>query len=194
MPPDVSIFPWYQELYCTDSLTQGDILLECPIPILDESVYDALISGSEYPENPTGSINPDVIIMSQACDIEQEKIDSIVVCPLTTLSMLQMKNTDFSTKSRLESLRQGKEPALHLLNSYQSEKTMSDFFVVDFHHIFSLPKVFLRRLAISKDCRIRLLPPYREHLSQAFARYFMRVGLPVDIDRDALAKIREVSK
>jgi hypothetical protein len=25
------------------------------------------------------------------------------------------------------------------------------------------------------------MPPYREHLSQAFARYFMRVGLPSDI-------------
>lgn len=24
-----------------------------------------------------------------------------------------------------------------------------------------------------------LMPPYREHLSQAFARYFMRVGLPI---------------
>lgn len=28
---------------------------------------------------------------------------------------------------------------------------------------------------------LRLLPPYREHLSQAFARYFMRVGLPQDL-------------
>ncbi len=26
--------------------------------------------------------------------------------------------------------------------------------------------------------RVRLLSPYKEHLSQAFARYFMRVGLP----------------
>jgi hypothetical protein len=26
-------------------------------------------------------------------------------------------------------------------------------------------------------CELRLLPPYREHLSQAFARFFMRVGL-----------------
>jgi hypothetical protein len=26
-----------------------------------------------------------------------------------------------------------------------------------------------------------LLPPYREHLSQAFARFFMRVGLPVEV-------------
>ena len=33
----------------------------------------------------------------------------------------------------------------------------------------------------SKSDRIRVLPPYREHLSQAFARFFMRVGLPQDI-------------
>jgi hypothetical protein len=32
----------------------------------------------------------------------------------------------------------------------------------------------------------RLLPPYREHLSQSFARYFMRVGLPVDIPKDEI--------
>jgi hypothetical protein len=25
-------------------------------------------------------------------------------------------------------------------------------------------------------------PPYREHLSQAFARFFMRVGLPQPVD------------
>jgi len=26
-------------------------------------------------------------------------------------------------------------------------------------------------------------PPYREHLSQAFARFFMRVGLPIPIEK-----------
>jgi len=40
---------------------------------------------------------------------------------------------------------------------------------------------FLIDLIKKKDKRLRLLPPYREHLSQAFARFFMRVGLPVDI-------------
>jgi len=29
---------------------------------------------------------------------------------------------------------------------------------------------------------LRLLSPYKEHLSQSFARFFMRVGLPIDID------------
>jgi len=27
---------------------------------------------------------------------------------------------------------------------------------------------------------LRMLSPYREHLAQGFARYFMRVGLPHD--------------
>ena len=29
-------------------------------------------------------------------------------------------------------------------------------------------------------------PPYREHLAQAFARFFMRVGLPIDIPEERI--------
>ena len=54
--------------------------------------------------------------------------------------------------------------------------------IVDFGRIFSLPKVFLRQFAATQEKRLRLCPPYREHLSQAFARFFMRVGLPQDIE------------
>ena len=32
--------------------------------------------------------------------------------------------------------------------------------------------------------RLRLCPPYREHLAQSFARFFMRVGLPIDIPEE----------
>jgi NADPH:quinone reductase-like Zn-dependent oxidoreductase len=54
--------------------------------------------------------------------------------------------------------------------------------VVDFHEVFSLPLDFLTAWVQAKgEPRLRLRPPYREHLSQAFARFFMRVGLPDDI-------------
>ena len=43
------------------------------------------------------------------------------------------------------------------------------------------PGELANRYAGERGQRLRLLPPYREHLGQAFARYFMRVGLPVDI-------------
>jgi hypothetical protein len=53
--------------------------------------------------------------------------------------------------------------------------------IVDFRRIYSLPLTFVRKRAARTGAGLRLLPPYREHLSQAFARYFMRVGLPRDI-------------
>ena len=54
--------------------------------------------------------------------------------------------------------------------------------VVDFHEVFTLPRTFLESwLQQSGNQRLRLRPPYREHLSQAFARFFMRVGLPQPI-------------
>jgi hypothetical protein len=50
--------------------------------------------------------------------------------------------------------------------------------VVDFHDVFTIPRAFLESLLASRQSkRLRLLPPSREHLSQAFARFFMRVGL-----------------
>jgi hypothetical protein len=56
--------------------------------------------------------------------------------------------------------------------------------IIDFHEIISLPRAFLEAWTIRAGAsRLRLLPPYREHLSQAFARYFMRGGLPLNITR-----------
>src|SRR5207245_692213 len=56
--------------------------------------------------------------------------------------------------------------------------------VVDFHDIFTAPRQFLEDLLRQRGTpRLRLLPPYREHLSQAFARFFMRVGLPEPIEK-----------
>jgi len=54
---------------------------------------------------------------------------------------------------------------------------------VDFHEVFTLPRAFLESLLVARGkLRPRLLSPYREFLSQAFARYFMRVGLPIPVD------------
>ena len=54
--------------------------------------------------------------------------------------------------------------------------------VVDFRAIYTVPRDFLERLLKERrKPRLRLLPPYREHLSQAFARFFMRVGLPAPL-------------
>ena len=71
---------------------------------------------------------------------------------------------------------------LCLLNVEEGEGYNMDHRIVDFHEVFSLPRSFLESwMGAQKPERFRLCPPYREHLSQAFARFFMRVGLPTDI-------------
>jgi hypothetical protein len=84
-----------------------------------------------------------------------------------------------SVRSEIDKIRRGEMPAYYLLN----EEPSADFpfSVVDFHSIYSAPKDYLMELARQQKPRIRLISPYREHLSQAFGKYFMRVGLPGDI-------------
>jgi hypothetical protein len=53
--------------------------------------------------------------------------------------------------------------------------------VVDFREIYSLPFDYLAHRAAQLGTRWRLAPPFLEHFSQSFARFFMRVGLPASI-------------
>ena len=56
--------------------------------------------------------------------------------------------------------------------------------VVDFHEVFTLPRPVLESLLTARDVpRLQFLAPYREHLSQSFARSFMRVGLPTSVTK-----------
>ena len=86
-----------------------------------------------------------------------------------------------STDDGIENVRKGRLPAYHLLNKCELPDTKREFRVVDFRYTYTLPLEFCKEFAARIPSRIRLLSPYREKLSQAFARFFMRVGLPTDI-------------
>jgi hypothetical protein len=179
-------YKWYEEINNSDEITQGDIIRECSLPAFDGSFYDSLVAKSDFAEEPIEIKSSNIIILSQACDLENEKINSVVMCPVWTLRTLVDENHYFRGSKARESLRQGKEPAYHLLNLHSSNNLSMDYSVVDFHQLYSLPKDYLKKIASLIPVRLRLLPPYREHLSQAFARYFMRVGLPLDINKDKI--------
>lgn len=87
-----------------------------------------------------------------------------------------------------ETLRRGNLPGYHLVNEAQQDGLTLPIGVVDFHEVYSAPTDLVRQHAVRMGKRLRLNPPYREHLAQAFARFFMRVGLPVDIPRERLTK------
>lgn len=171
-------YPWYR-LVNSEELKQGDILENCPVFFPPSGLtLNALGDGST---NFTWE-ERDVIVMSQSCDLVQgrEKVTEVLLAALWNRSELP-QGQHLSTPKGMEEARRGQLPAYHVLNECKLTEAEREFRVVDFRYIYTLPIGFCRELAAKMPSRIRLLSPYREHLSQAFARFFMRVGLPTDI-------------
>jgi len=162
-------YPWYSLIEKPDGVRQGDLIYSCYILV---PTSDIRIGSGQKAE----AREYNVVVMSQSCDIEQKKIDLVLVCPFAPLS--DIDHPLAKTPEGKEKFRQGNLPGYHLLNKCEISGFETDFLVVDFRNVFGVPLAYLNG---KHEPRVRLLPPYREHLSQAFARFFMRVGLPVDI-------------
>lgn len=173
-------YPWYQ-LVKGGEVTQGDILSDCPLVVPNaDDVLLQVVRGAEETlttEIPVKKAN--LIVMTQACDIAQNKVESIVLCPIWTLDDFSKDTQALQTDKGKESLRRGHFPPFHLLAEDADAKLTLQ--VVDFRELYSLPTELVEFIAEKAGDRPRLLSPYREQLSQSFARYFMRVGLPLDI-------------
>jgi len=177
-------YKWYDDVPPNSTIEQGDIVENCKILVPNELHYQAILKNEEN-KVPLDIIEINSIVLSQSCDIQNEKIDSVIVCPIWSLTKFIEKGGWFNSSIAREDLRQGKFPEYHLLQKFEGEELPNDFYFVDFHRIYSVPKKFIAAIIKDKSHK-RLLPPYREHLSQSFARYFMRVGLPVDIPKDEI--------
>jgi hypothetical protein len=168
-------YPWYVTVEGNQPLMQGDFVSNCPVVVpsraIDKDTKEINAEISEY----------DVIIMSQSCDLVQGKLDLVLLSPFWELRQFENQNGFFASPRGKEELRRGNVTGYHLLNKCVLKGFETDFLVVDFRTVYSVPLDLLIELAQKNGRRLRLKPPYREHLSQAFARFFMRVGLPVDI-------------
>jgi preprotein translocase subunit Sec63 len=180
---------WYVLLENDISIEQGDIIEDCKIIVPCEDGYQALLSEADAEvEQEMEFIQGNFIIMSQSCDLSNDKIDSVVVCLIVSLrdASTMFPNLNLESSGQKEVLRRGNIPSLHLLNQLKLQsQAVEDFYCVCFEHIYSVPKKYLLKL-IEPQTRNRLLSPYKESLAQSFAKYFMRVGLPRGIDKTEL--------
>jgi hypothetical protein len=173
-------YEWYSVTQGNYDLQQGNFIPDCPIVIPPASI-------KEGEEVDVDVRLIDSIVLSQSCDLVNGKIDIVLVCPYYSLKSFierlpeQEKTSKNAVKKTIDNLRKGYLPGYHLLNKDDSIEHLSDYQVVDFKNVYGVQYSLLQSIIESKENIIRLLPPYREHLSQAFARYFMRVGLPQDI-------------
>ena len=150
---------------------------------------------------------PLVIILTQDCDLERDyknrydteniknddkKLISALVAPLyvseqviagTHLEDLKLKMQQIpkgkkgKPSTRLNNLIKNETPRYHYLK-FSPESQIADR-IIDFKHYFSANVEQLEQL--KKDnfiCQVREL--YREDISQRFANYLSRIGLPPD--------------
>lgn len=168
-------FPWYDLVQSGGELAQGDLLFGCPVVSPAPEIAFPIREGTI----PAVMDIFDVVVMSQSCDLVNEKIADVLLCAHWDLN--QAAEAAPELKKSREAIRKGQHYRYILLAESEIQGRSMNVRMVDFGRIFSLPKEFVKQVARSQTPRLRLLPPYREHLSQSFARFFMRVGLPKDV-------------
>lgn len=167
---------------CTEStLRQGDYLPKCLVPVPTPD-FDMKARAGDTVEIPCDEY--ELIVITQSCDLINEPSPQFVVlCPIYPIVKFEEVNEKFKKKGTWNNVLKGRVGGLHLLASPTDPANNRKAFVVDFREIYSLPHDYLARRVSDLEYHWRLLPPYLEHFSQAFARHFMRVGLPSDIPK-----------
>lgn len=187
---------WYNLVDPGAPLTQCDLIFDCPVltwnsgkPIGEESSPEA-----EVLQNSVDAISVDVVVMTQACDLEQNRVENVILCPHISqkehkaaweeeMKARGQNPTQKAWKAHCDDICNGFMFNYTMLNRCQIGTADIGIRIVYFHEVYTVPRLFLESLLIGRNQpRFRLLSPYKEHLSQAFARFFMRVGLPTSIE------------
>jgi len=156
-------------------LAQGDFLPDCLVPIIPPTF------GPNAQTTDLTIHTADLVIVTQSCDLAKAKNGLVALCPIHSIKAFEIANPAYTKKGAWEEVRKGRREGLHLLASPTNPTDGREALVVDFREIFSLPFEYLLRHAITLGTRWRLDSPFLEHFSQAFARFFMRVGLPTAV-------------
>lgn len=132
-------YPWYSDIEIGKPLEQGDIVSKCSILVPEQAHYLALFNSDDDVEAPPISvIEITAIVVSQSCDIVNEKIDSVIVCPIWPLRKLIEADEYYKSSKAREELRKGLSPSYHLLNKLQFDPLENDYYFVDFKHVYSV--------------------------------------------------------
>jgi len=158
-----------------DPLDQGDIIDGCP----------TLVVTSYNPEE----INPiqidyilnRVIILTQTCDLANNKASLAVVAPL--LEAQELVDRQLLKAADIKgTIRAGRVYGLYFLPK-NLELGLPEC-VVDLRHLQTIRVDLLAALCRRGQRRARLLPLYREHLAKHLADTYSRIGLPEPYETD----------
>ena len=150
-------------------LTQGDILAACPV-----------FTMSTPPGEPDGPIEGrlftlQVVVLTQACDLEQAKTTRVVIAPIFSAQAFVAAGYLKAAQVR-DQVRTGRMFGLYYLPAFEPAAFPES--IVDFRDLHAVPRRQLDGLVASGNRVARLVTPFREHLAQHFAVTYMRIALP----------------
>jgi hypothetical protein len=165
---------WY-EVTEGSAFEQGDLFQDVLLPVV-------INADPQRPEVVLEQVT--AVVLSQTCDLVNGKLDQVLfaaVVPYDVYSAEQERAGNGFVASRRfrRAVLDGALPPLSVLRPATGEPVLP-WSLVDFRRTYSLPTDGAAELATRLGPRLRLRSPYREHLAQGFARFYMRVGLPVD--------------
>jgi hypothetical protein len=162
-------------------LEQGDVLFDLPVVRAH-----AVLDDDERPVVDADIERLDVIVTTQTCDLRYAKSAEVLVSRVMpwgdfAAAQLHAGNTAVKSSGYIDNLIRGNIPALALLYE-RTKRPALPWSVVDFRELYTVDRrhVDVQIERHGSRQRLRLRSPYKEHFAQAFARYFMRVGLPHD--------------
>jgi hypothetical protein len=157
----------YEQPLETD-LSQGDNLDDCPI-----LVWKPAPAPLDLDVPPEIRIIR-VVVLTQACDLAQDKTTRVVVAPVHDGAELVARNILKAAAIR-DQVRRGQVFGWYFLPS--APVTLAES-IVDLRELHAIERHTLEYLVgVGKRiCRIRT--PWREHLAQHFGTTYMRIALP----------------
>lgn len=163
---------WFELVPATESLQQGDFFLGVELE-------------SDRPAQ-------DLILLTQSCDLAtrggRAPALNVLLAPCRRLADFLATRPDYISADpfevdSLEAIRKGIVHSLYIIPPCVTSPDGRAHFtrLVHFNWMFTVPYEEAANWAKSGLRAFTFNPPYREHLGQAVARYYMRVGLPTDV-------------
>jgi hypothetical protein len=154
----------------TADLSQGDILEGCPIlvwklapPPLDLDV-------------PPEIRIIRVVVLTQACDLAQDKTTRVVVAPVHAAADLVAKNI-LKAGVIQDQVRRGQVFGWYFLPAAPVPINLAES-IVDLRELHTIERRTLEYLVGDGKRVARICTPWREHLAQHFGATYTRIALP----------------
>ena len=151
-------------------LSQGDILDDCPL------VYWADEARHVAEDDQPLSVRARVIILTQACDLANEKTLRGTVAVVHDAAQL-VQTGRVKEKFVRDNVRKGQVYGWYFLPAHATCPTFPES-LVDLRDLHTVPRALLEGLRDQGKHVCRLMTPYREHLAQHFSVTYSRIGLP----------------